>query len=103
MAPKWELTLRATNKAAKTIKSYLEALHLLCLFLARHRLPDTDEAIARAHVEAFIADQLRRLKPDSVATLRSRRLCGSCSPSVHNDRRCAGLGGYHIWQRLQIV
>jgi site-specific recombinase XerD len=61
--------LRAENKAPRTIQAYTEATRRLHDFLATAGMPTRVESIAREHVEAFIADQLERLKP---ASARSR-------------------------------
>ena len=59
--------LRAGNKSPNTIKSYLEAVTQLDAYLAEHGMPRTVAAIHREHVEAYIEDQLARLKPASAA------------------------------------
>ena len=59
--------LRAANKSAATTRSYLDAIRHLDAFLAEAGMPRDVAAIHREHVEAFIADQLARLKPPSVA------------------------------------
>jgi site-specific recombinase XerD len=59
--------LRAGNKAPATIKAYLEATAQLDAFLAARGMPRTVAAIHREHVEAFVEDQLARLKPASAA------------------------------------
>jgi site-specific recombinase XerD len=59
----FELSLRSRNRAAKTIKSYVEALRLLREFLVRSGMPTEIDKINREHVEAFIADQLQRWRP----------------------------------------
>jgi site-specific recombinase XerD len=59
--------LRAANKSPNTIKSYLEAVTQFDTFLAEHGMPRDVAAIHREHVEAFVEDQLRRLKPASAA------------------------------------
>ncbi len=59
----FELSLRSRNRAAKTIKSYVEALRLFREFLVRSGMPTEIDKINREHVEAFIADQLQRWRP----------------------------------------
>jgi site-specific recombinase XerD len=59
--------LRAGNKAANTIKAYLEASAQLDAFLAARGMPRTVAGLHREHVEAFIEDQLARLRPASAA------------------------------------
>jgi len=56
-------TLRAEDKSERTVKSYTEAVRLFADFLAARGHPLTVDAITRADVRAFIADQLERWKP----------------------------------------
>ncbi|MBA2380704.1 MAG: tyrosine-type recombinase/integrase [Chloroflexi bacterium] len=60
-------SLRAANKAPATIKAYLDAVARLDGFLEVHGMPRAVGAIHREHVEAFVEDQLARLKPASAA------------------------------------
>ena len=55
--------LAARNLSPKTERTYIDAAALFDAFLARSGLPAALPAIRREHVEAFIADQLRRYKP----------------------------------------
>jgi site-specific recombinase XerD len=59
--------LRAANKSPNTTKAYLDAVARLDAFLEAHGMPRAVAAIHREHVEAFIEDQLARLKPASAA------------------------------------
>lgn len=59
--------IRAANLSPKTQRAYLDALTRLSLFLTEHGMPTDVAAIRREHVEAFIEDQLARLKPASAA------------------------------------
>lgn len=59
--------LRAANKAPATITGYMAAITQLEAFLAAAGMPRSVGAIRREHVEAFIEDQLARLKPASAA------------------------------------
>ncbi len=59
--------LRAANKAPATIKGYQDAVALLDAFLEDRGMPRAVAAIHREHVEAFVEDQLARLKPASAA------------------------------------
>jgi site-specific recombinase XerD len=59
--------LRGANKSPNTIKSYLEATTQFDEFLADRGMPREVAAIHREHVEAFIENQLSRLKPASAA------------------------------------
>ncbi|MFL5726371.1 MAG: phage integrase N-terminal SAM-like domain-containing protein [Chloroflexota bacterium] len=59
--------LRAANKSPNTIKAYLDAAERLDAYLEAHGMPRAVAAIHREHVEAFVEDQLARLKPASAA------------------------------------
>jgi site-specific recombinase XerD len=59
--------LRAGNRTPMTIKSYTEAVRQFDAFLASKAMPRAVGAIHREHVEAFIEDQLARLRPSSAA------------------------------------
>lgn len=65
------LSMEAENLAFKTRRGYGEAAALLGRFLAEHRMPTEPGAIRREHVEAFIADQVARWRPN---TARNRYL-----------------------------
>src|SRR4051812_35347193 len=60
-------SLRAANKAPNTIKAYLDAVARLDAFLGSQGMPQAVAGIRREHVEAFVEDQLARLKPASAA------------------------------------
>lgn len=71
------LTLRAENKSENTIKSYVEALRLLCAFLGAMGMPLSPDAVRREHIEAFLADlrthpTKRTGRPQSPATVANR-------------------------------
>jgi site-specific recombinase XerD len=66
-AASFSRSLRAGNRSAMTIKSYLEAVRQLDALLADRGMPRDVANIRREHVEAFIDDQLTRLKPASAA------------------------------------
>lgn len=61
------LHLAAANKSANTIKAYREAVEQFDRFLADKGMPRDVAGIHREHVEAFILDQLARLRPASAA------------------------------------
>ena len=65
------LSLEAENLAPKTRRVYGEATTLLGRFLVAHGMPTDPPAIRREHVEAFIADQVARWRPN---TARNRYL-----------------------------
>ena len=56
-------TLRAEDKSERTVKSYTEAVGLLAEFLSGRGHSLTVNAVKRADVRDFIADQLDRWKP----------------------------------------
>lgn len=61
------LHLAAGNKSPNTIKAYREAVEQMARFLAAKGMPTAVANIRREHVEAFITDQLERLRPASAA------------------------------------
>ena len=65
------LSLEAENLAPKTRPVYVEAVTLLGRFLAERGMPTDPVAIRREHVEASIADQVARWRPN---TARNRYL-----------------------------
>ncbi len=74
LVAEWEYHLRARNLSPATIKSYLEAAHLLDDFLVAQGVTDLD-AIERRHIEKFLIQQSERLAPGTVLTrFRSLRV-----------------------------
>jgi site-specific recombinase XerD len=65
------LSLEAENLAPKTRRTYGEAIELLGRFLVERGMPIDPGAIRREHVEAFVADQVARWRPN---TARNRYL-----------------------------
>jgi site-specific recombinase XerD len=63
--PRFRRHLAAENKSARTITSYAESVERLQEFLTTAGMPQRVDAITREHVEAFVAEQLERLKPSS--------------------------------------
>jgi len=59
--------LRAENLSPQTEKSYVEAANKLAGFLADTGMPLEVANLRREHIEAFIADQLKRWKPATAA------------------------------------
>lgn len=59
----FERSLRAANKASKTIEAYIGAAELLVRFLLDQGMPTDAARLTREHVETFITDQLARWKP----------------------------------------
>jgi site-specific recombinase XerD len=70
LAIDFELTLRAQGKSAATIRTYTSAVGQLAGFLAERGMPASVAAIARDHVEAYLADLFERGR--SPATARTR-------------------------------
>jgi site-specific recombinase XerD len=63
--PRFQRHLAAENKAPRTIKSYSEAVERLHEYLVAQGMPTTAAGITSEHLEAFLADQLARLRPSS--------------------------------------
>jgi len=59
--------LRSMNRSSNTIRGYVEAVEKLDAFLAANGMPRAVANIRREHIEAFIEDQLARLRPASAA------------------------------------
>lgn len=55
--------LRAQNVSERTVETYSEAVRQFAAFLSEMGMPRQVEAIAREHVESFIARLLERWKP----------------------------------------
>jgi site-specific recombinase XerD len=73
VAASYQRHLQATNKAPRTIQTYMAAIELLGAYLESQGMPTDPEAIRREHVESFIADHLDRFKP-ATASNRYRAL-----------------------------
>jgi site-specific recombinase XerD len=73
LIPSWERSLRARNRAGKTIRSYGDTARLFEDFLTDNGLPTTLTEVQRIHVEEFIAAQLRDWRP-ATAAVRYRSL-----------------------------
>jgi site-specific recombinase XerC len=67
LARSWARSLRAENKSAKTVETYMEATTQLERFLTAAGMPTAVGSITREHVEAFIGDLLDRLSPNTAA------------------------------------
>ena len=67
LAQSFRRSLLASNRAPRTIESYLEAVQLLHSFLSTSGMPVSVGNIKREHIEAFIADSLERFKPATAA------------------------------------
>ena len=60
--------LWAENLSPKTVYVYTASVQALRGHLATHDAPTDVRRVPRRHVEAFVTDQLVRLKPNSVAS-----------------------------------
>lgn len=67
LLPSWERSLRATNRAPRTVQSYLEAGHQLREFLAEHGAPTDVTKIRREHVEMWLEWLLANRSPATAA------------------------------------
>lgn len=74
LADSFDLSLRAGNKAPRTIDVYLDSLHQLSTFLRAAGMPTDVDRLTREHVELFeVQLQERGLKPTTVS-VRHRAL-----------------------------
>jgi site-specific recombinase XerD len=82
--PKFRRYLVSENKAERTIETYTEAVRLLARFCGERGMPVHAEAVTREYVEAFVADQVERLRPAS-ARARFLSLRAYFAWLVHDD------------------
>ena len=73
LIPSFERSLRAENKAPKTIATYGEAARQLVDFLREHGMPTEATRLRREHVESFI-EKLVATKAAATANNRYRAL-----------------------------
>ena len=73
LARSWERQLHATNRSPRTVATYLDALAGLNAYLEAHGMPTQLRGIRREHLESFMEDLLRRVKP-ATASIRFRAL-----------------------------
>ena len=73
LLPSWELSLRAANKAPRTIQTYMESARQFLAFLVEHGTRTDAVAITREHVELWIEGILERATPGT-ASVRFRAL-----------------------------
>ena len=66
----YDLALRASNRSARTVQSYLESFDTFVAFLLRVGMPTDVTTITREHVEAWIVDMAEAGR--AAATLRIR-------------------------------
>jgi site-specific recombinase XerD len=65
LLPSFRIHLAAENKAPRTARAYTEGVTRLHEFLASNGMPTAVASITREHIEAFLADQVARLKATS--------------------------------------
>jgi site-specific recombinase XerD len=65
LLPSFRRHLKAENKAPRTLQSYTEGVTRLHEFLTDAGMPTAVSHITREHIEAFLADQVARLKASS--------------------------------------
>ena len=63
----FELSLRATNKSPKTIKSYTDTVRGFCLFLVDSGMPTNIRNLTREHVETYISVQVEHYRPKTAS------------------------------------
>ena len=73
LIPSWERSLRAGNKAPRTIRSYGDSARSFEVFSREKLGIATADRVTRETVETFIEDQLSRFKP-TTAAVRYRSL-----------------------------
>lgn len=69
----FERSLRAKNRAPRTVEIYGDSARMLVTYLQAQGMPTAAERVGREHIEAFTADQLARFKP-ATASQRYRAL-----------------------------
>jgi site-specific recombinase XerD len=74
LAESWELSLRAANKAPKTIAVYREAVGQLAKFLEEAGMPTDVEHVTREHIEAYILSLYDSGKSPATVSNRHRAL-----------------------------
>jgi site-specific recombinase XerD len=75
LIPSWARSLRAANRSAKTISTYLEAANQFLTFLQESGMPTAVANIRREHVESFV-ERLVATKSPATANNRYRSLTG---------------------------
>jgi site-specific recombinase XerD len=63
LATSFRLSLRARNRSAETIRSYVGTVEMFGAFLTASGLSTAIDGITHTDIESFIADQLERWKP----------------------------------------
>jgi site-specific recombinase XerD len=65
LLPSFRRDLAAANKAPRTAQAHSEGVSRPHEYLVARGMPTAVDRITREHIEAFLADQLARLKPTS--------------------------------------
>jgi site-specific recombinase XerD len=65
LAQSWKRSLKAQNKAPKTVDVYVSGVTRFIGYLHQAGMPTAIDAIAREHVEAFIGDLLEHWTPNT--------------------------------------
>jgi site-specific recombinase XerD len=73
LLPSWELSLRARNRAPRTIYSYVESVRLLENFLLEAGMSTDVARLSRESIETFMEDQLARWTP-ATASVRFKSI-----------------------------
>lgn len=67
LAPSFQRSLMAANKSPRTVKTYIAALNTLVAFLRANGTSEEMGQISRGHLEAFLVERSKRLRPASVS------------------------------------
>ena len=70
----YELSLRAANKAGRTLEVYAESIHQLVAFLRQAGMPTDMSRLTREHIESFEADLFARGRKAATVSVRHRSL-----------------------------
>jgi site-specific recombinase XerD len=70
----FERSLRAANKSARTVETYLDALDQLCDFLTAQGMPTAASGVTREHIEAYLVYLLDRGRAPATVSNRFRAL-----------------------------
>jgi site-specific recombinase XerD len=69
LATSWRRSLRGSDKAERTVETYLDALGRFQAFLEANRLPTDVTEIRRRHIEDHLGElRDKGYKPNTVAT-----------------------------------
>ncbi|GAB3623843.1 tyrosine recombinase XerC [Mariniluteicoccus endophyticus] len=67
LLPDWQIHLRAKGRSAGTINSYLNVARTFVAYLVAQGMPTGANAVAREHVEHYLADMQAKVAPATVA------------------------------------